>query len=169
MSAKCGKPKSSLWKYATVQPSESGKPKAKCNLCNHVMSKLQCVRQAFNRTLSREVKDIVLGIWEPTYWEDLDYTLTSNKPLQLTLTTLEGALEGFKRLKRAKEYQKYCLFAQELIQIAGNAVKLETSFKTVRIVHNQWRRSLRKDRLAKLVKCHYNIPNIEKVKGMPIV
>eukprot|EP01083_Nonionella_stella_P309272 1094626_1 len=92
MSAKCGKPKSSLWKYATVQPSESGKPKAKCNLCNHVMSKLQCVRQAFNRTLSREVKDIVLGIWEPTYWEDLDYTLTSNKPLQLTLTTLEGAL-----------------------------------------------------------------------------
>eukprot|EP01083_Nonionella_stella_P007265 20993_1 len=84
--------------------------------------KLQCVRQAFNRTL-----------------------------------------------KRAKEYQKYCLFAQELIQIAGNAVKLETSFKTVRIVHNQWRRSLRKDRLAKLVKCHYNIPNIEKVKGMPIV
>eukprot|EP01083_Nonionella_stella_P108236 314533_1 len=39
MSAKCGKPKSSLWKYATVQPSESGKPKAKCNLCNHVMSK----------------------------------------------------------------------------------------------------------------------------------
>eukprot|EP01083_Nonionella_stella_P309269 1094623_1 len=54
--------------------------------------KLQCVRQAFNRTLSREVKDIVLGIWEPTYWEDLDYTLTSNKPLQLTLTTLEGAL-----------------------------------------------------------------------------
>eukprot|EP01083_Nonionella_stella_P108241 314545_1 len=104
MSAKCGKPKSSLWKYATVQPSESGKPKAK-----------------------------------------------------------------FKRLKRTKEYQKYCLFAQELIQIAGNAVKLETSFKTVRIVHNQWRRSLRKDRLAKLVKCHYNIPNIEKVKGMPIV
>eukprot|EP01083_Nonionella_stella_P207469 753642_1 len=86
-----------------------------------------------------------------------------------TIKLEDDPLLCFKRLKRAKEYQKYCLFAQELIQIAGNAVKLETSFKTVRIVHNQWRRSLRKDRLAKLVKCHYNIPNIEKVKGMPIV
>eukprot|EP01083_Nonionella_stella_P175985 614518_1 len=67
------------------------------------------IRKAFNRTLSREVKDIVLGIWEPTYWEDLDYTLTSNKPLQLTLTTLEGALvnPGFVYYKYTQLYDEY--------------------------------------------------------------
>eukprot|EP01083_Nonionella_stella_P307122 1078379_1 len=65
--------------------------------------------------------------------------------------------------------EKYALFVIDIVTINGTCVPLEKSFKAVRVVHNQWRRSLGPERLKQLVYCYYNIRAIEKYHGKPFV
>ena len=81
----------------------------------------------------------------------------------------DDPIKPFKRLQRTKDYSKYSDFCMKWLQVNGHCVKLETSFKVVRVVHNQWRRSL-KDSLLNILVCdYYNIRALEQYYGRKLI
>ena len=74
----------------------------------------------------------------------------------------DDPIAPYKILGRAKDYEKYADFCMDWLQVNGHCVKLEKSFKVVRVVHNKWRRSLKGDLLSILVEDYYNIRACER-------
>ncbi len=72
-------------------------------------------------------------------------------------------------LTRCFEYEWYGKFCIEKLEINGTCVPLEKSFNAVRVIHNQWRRSLKPNNLAMLVYAYYNLRAIEKFRDCSFV
>ena len=73
------------------------------------------------------------------------------------------------QLTRAKGLKEYALFCIDLLNVNGTSVKLERSFKSVRVIHSQLRRSLGDEVLKMLVMDHANLLAIEKYDKNPIM
>lgn len=110
--------------------------------------------------------------WDDEYKSFYESYHLKRSPFDTTSFNLDlkdDPRDSYKLLTRARGYKEYALFCIDLLNVNGTSVKLERSFKTVRIVHSQLRRSLKPDVLRMLVMDNHNLLALEKYEANPLI
>ena len=110
--------------------------------------------------------------WKGNFSKIYDDYVDKKEPFdgeEWNLTPDDDPAQPYRRLRRANGLKEWAEFCIKYLDVNGSCVKLESSFKVVRVVHNQWRRSLAPDLLAQLVYDYFNIRALEKYRSKPLL